>query len=76
MRDILEILKDYPTLKHQYDQILSMNYIKSILPGNLEEKSEKLKQHFEKVIFEIDDYNINFSVYLYIFPECVCGRCI
>lgn len=61
MRDILEILKDYPTLKHQYDQILSMNYIKSILPGNLEEQSEKLKQDFEKFIFEIDDYNINFS---------------
>ena len=63
MKDILEILKDYPTLKHQYEQMKNMRYIGFLLPHKKREELKELKKNFEKLILDIAMFNDNFSEY-------------
>ena len=63
MKDILEILKEYPTLKHQYEQMKSINCIRVLLPHNKREELKEMNANFEKLILDIETFNDNFSNY-------------
>ncbi len=57
----IKMLEEFPSLKHQYQQIIAMNFFKIFL--NKEKKSDyrRLKNDFESLVTEMIEYNKNFS---------------
>lgn len=57
----IKMLEEFPSLKHQYEQIMAMNFLKIFL--NKEKKSDyiKLKKDFENLVTEMMEYNKTFS---------------
>ena len=57
----IKMLEEFPSLKHQYQQIIAMNFFKVFL--NKEKKSDyrRLKNDFENLVTEMIEYNKNFS---------------
>lgn len=55
------MLEEMPSLKHQYEQMQTMNFVKIFLKKEDREKYEKLKSDFENLVVQMDCYNKNFS---------------
>lgn len=63
MRDIKEILKDYPSLKLQYEQINAMQFINLLMPKEQRKELDRIKSSMEDLVMTMEEYNNNFSNY-------------
>ncbi len=63
MRTIEQILKDYPSLKLQYDQMNNMTLFKMLMPKKQQQELDKIKADMTDLIMTTEQYNNNFSDY-------------
>lgn len=63
MRTIEQILKDYPSLKLQYDQMNNMVLLKMLMPKKQQQELDKIKADMTSLIMTTEQYNNNFSDY-------------
>ena len=63
MRDIKEILEDYPSLKLQYEQINAMQFLNLLMPKEQRKELDRIKSSMEDLIMTMEEYNNNFSDY-------------
>lgn len=63
MREIKEILKDYPSLKLQYEQVERMSLVKFLLKKEQRKELDRIKKEMNNLIMTTEEYNNNFSDY-------------
>lgn len=63
MRDIKEILEDYPSLKLQYEQMESMRFVRFLLKKEQRKELNRIKKEMNELIMGTEEYNNNFSDY-------------
>lgn len=63
MRDIKDILEDYPSLKLQYEQIESMSSVGFLLKKEQRKELDRIKKEINNLIITTEEYNNNFSDY-------------
>ena len=63
MREIKEILEDYPSLKLQYEQMESMIFGSLLLKKEQRKELDRIKQEMNNLIMTTEEYNNNFSDY-------------
>ena len=63
MRDIKEILEDYPSLKLQYEQMENMSFVRLLLKKDHRKELDRIKKEMKDLIMTTEEYNNNFSDY-------------
>lgn len=63
MRDIKEILEDYPSLKLQYEQMENMSFVRLLLKKDQRKELDRIKKEMKDLIMTTEEYNNNFSDY-------------
>lgn len=63
MRNIEQILEDYPSLKLQYEQVNNMLFLKLLMPKEQRKKLDRIKKDMSDLIMTTEEYNNNFSDY-------------
>lgn len=63
MRDIKEILEDYPSLKLQYEQMENMSFVRLLLKKDHRKELDRIKKEMKYLIMTTEEYNNNFSDY-------------
>ena len=63
MRDIKEILEDYPSLKLQYEQMENMSFVRLLLKKDQRKELDRIKKEMQDLIMTTEEYNNNFSDY-------------
>ena len=63
MRNIEQILEDYPSLKFQYNQINNMRFLKLLMSKEQRKELDRIKKNMSDLILTTEEYNDNFSDY-------------
>lgn len=63
MRNLEQILEDYPSIKLQYDQINAMQFLNLIMPKEQRKELDRIRSRMEDLIMTMEEYNNNFSDY-------------
>lgn len=63
MRNIEQILEDYPSLKLQYEQVNNMLFLKLLMPKEQRKELDRIKKNMSDLIMTTEEYNNNFSDY-------------
>lgn len=63
MRNIEQILEDYPSLKLQYEQVNNMLFLKLLMPKEQRKELDRIKKDMSDLIMTTEEYNNNFSDY-------------
>ena len=63
MRNIKEILEDYPSLKLQYEQMENMSFVRLLLKKDQRKELDRIKKEMKDLIMTTEEYNNNFSDY-------------
>ena len=57
----IKMLDEFPSLKHQYEQMIALGLFKFFLPKNKKKEFKKIKEDFEELVTEMVQYSKNFS---------------
>lgn len=63
MRNIEQILEDYPSLKLQYEQVNNTLFLKLLMPKEQRKELDRIKKDMSDLIMTTEEYNNNFSDY-------------
>ena len=63
MRNLEQILDDYPSIKLQYEQINAMQFLNLLMPKEQREELDRIKNSMEDLVMTMEKYNNNFSDY-------------
>ena len=63
MRNIEQILEDYPSLKLQYEQVNNTLFLKLLMPKEQRKELDRIKKDMSDLIMTTEEYNKNFSDY-------------